>query len=55
MKKEFWYEILMNAGIIIFGILLASYADKITNIVSITLGALAILYAIDSQKLAIKI
>ncbi len=46
MKKEFWYEILMNIGILVFGILLTMYADKITNIVSITIGILAILYAV---------
>ena len=45
MKKEFWYEIALYACMLILGLALAMWAEKVTNIVSILLGVLALVYA----------
>ena len=46
MKKGFWYEILMYGCILLLGLALAFWAEKVTNLVSIVLGVIVLLYAI---------
>ena len=46
MKKEFWSEALMLGCTLIVGVCLMIWADKVTTLVSILLGCLAILYGI---------
>ena len=45
MKKEFWYEIAMYVCMFILGLALTLWAEKVTNIVSILLGILALIYS----------
>lgn len=46
MKKEFWAETLMLICTLILGVCLTVWADKVTTLVSILLGCLAVLYGI---------
>ncbi len=46
MKKEFWAETLMLMCTLILGVCLTVWADKVTTLVSILLGSLAVLYGI---------
>ena len=46
MKKEIGNEIIMNIGILLLGICLTLWADKVTNLVSILLGIIAVVYAV---------
>lgn len=46
MKKEFWTETLMLVCTLILGVCLTVWADKVTTLVSILLGCLAVLYGI---------
>ena len=46
MKKEFWAETLMLVCTLILGICLTVWADKVTTLVSILLGCVAVIYGI---------
>ena len=46
MKKKFWSEALMLGCTLIVGVCLVIWADKVTTLVSILLGSLAVLYGI---------
>ena len=46
MKKEFWSEALMLICTLLVGVCLTVWADKVTTLVSILLGCLAVLYGI---------
>ena len=48
MKKEILSEILMNICVLILGVCLTIWADKVTTVVSILLGCLAIIYGITA-------
>ena len=48
MKKQILSEILMNVCILILGVCLTVWADKVTTLVSILLGILAIIYGISA-------
>ena len=44
MKKEIISEILLNVCVLILGVCLTIWADKVTSLVSILLGSLAVIY-----------
>ena len=46
MKKETISELLMNACVLILGICLTIWADKVTTVISIILGVIAVFYGI---------
>ena len=48
MKKDFWSEALMLLCVLILGVCLTVWADKVTTLVSILLGVLAIVYGISA-------
>lgn len=48
MKKEVLSEVLMSVCVLILGICLAVWADKVTKLVSILLGCLAVIYGISA-------
>lgn len=48
MKKDFWSEALMLLCVLILGVCLTVWADKVTTLVSILLGILAIIYGISA-------
>ena len=48
MKKEVISDILMSVCVLILGICLAVWADKVTKLVSILLGCLAVIYGISA-------
>ena len=45
MKKEIWSDIVLYVGIFVLGVCLTLWADKVTNLASIALGCIALLYA----------
>ena len=48
MKKDFWSEALMLLCVLILGVCLTIWADKVTSLVSILLGCLAVIYGISA-------
>ena len=48
MKKDFWSEALMLLCVLILGVCLTVWADKVTTLVSILLGCLAVVYGISA-------
>ena len=48
MKKEVVSEILMSVCVLILGVCLTVWADKVTTLVSILLGVLAVIYGISA-------
>ena len=46
MKKTFWAEVLMLVCTLILGVCLTVWADKVTTVVSILLGCIAVFYGI---------
>ena len=48
MKKQILSEILMNVCVLILGVCLAIWADKVTSLVSILLGVLAVIYGVSA-------
>ncbi len=48
MKKDFWSEALMLLCVLILGVCLTVWADKVTTLVSILLGCLAVIYGISA-------
>ena len=48
MKKEVLSEVLMSVCVLILGVCLAIWADKVTKLVSILLGIIAIIYGLSA-------